>query len=269
MKIHHLRNATFIIESDKSPSGKTFILIDPMLGKKGSIPPFAVFKHKAKKNPLVELPANSSILLDKVTHCLITHSQKWGIDLLSHADHLDPAGKKFLQKRNIPVASLKNDASYLKKHHINITTELEYWKTVNYLEGKITAVPARHGHGFIHKLMVNGSGLCLELPEEPSVYISGDTVLTDDVKKTLKQFKPDITIAAAGNASLDVGGDILMPIEEIIEFISLSPGKVIANHLEALNHCPITREQLRNELIKHNLLEKVWIPADGESLELL
>ena len=71
-----------------------------------------------------------------------------------------------------------------------------------------------------------------------------------------------------GNASLDVGGDILMPIEEIIEFISLSPGKVIANHLEALNHCPITREQLRNELIKHNLLEKVWIPADGETLEL-
>ncbi len=113
MKIHHLRNATFIIESDKSPSGKTFILIDPMLGKKGSIPPFAVFKHKAKKNPLVELPANSSILLDKVTHCLITHSQKWGIELLTHADHLDPAGKKFLQKNNIPVASLKNDASYI------------------------------------------------------------------------------------------------------------------------------------------------------------
>ena len=58
-----------------------------------------------------------------------------------------------------------------------------------------------------------------------------------------------------------------MPIDEIIEFISLSPGKVIANHLEALNHCPVTREQLRNELIKHNLLNKVLIPDDGETLE--
>ena len=267
LKIHHLRNATFIIELDNNPSKNVFILIDPMLGKTGSIPPFAVFKHKAKKNPLVDLPANSSILLDKVTHCLITHSQKWGIELLTHADHLDPAGKKFLQKNNIPVASLKNDASYLKKHHINITTELEYWKAIDYLDGKITAVPAKHGHGFIHNLMVNGSGLYLKLANEPSIYISGDTVLTDDVKHALQNFKPDITVVAAGNASLDIGGDILMPIDEIIEFISLSPGKVIANHLEALNHCPVTREQLRDELIKHNLLNKVLIPDDGETLE--
>ena len=88
------------------------------------------------------------------------------------------------------------------------------------------------------------------------------------VKTALEKFKPDITVVAAGNASIDVGGDILMPIEEILEFIKLSPAKVIANHLEALNHCPVTREQLKNELINNNLLEKVYIPADGEILNL-
>lgn len=263
MKIHHLRSATFVIESKDN-----FILIDPMLCAKGQLPPFSRFKHKVQNNPTVPLPANSAEILNKVTHCLITHSQKWGIEALTHADHLDKAGKTFLQKHQTPVASLKQDAKYLKKHKINITTELTYWEAQDFLGGKITAVPAKHGHGFIHNLMANGAGLFLTLPDEPSIYISGDTILTDDVKKALKEFNPDITVVAAGNASIDIGGDILMPMEEIIEFIQLSPSKVIANHLEALNHCPITREQLKKELIKQDLVEKVFIPEDGEVLEI-
>ena len=47
----------------------------------------------------------------------------------------------------------------------------------------------------------------------------------------------------------------------------MAPGKVFANHLEALNHCPTTRNQLQQELQKHQLLNKVWIPNDGESLQ--
>jgi len=37
MKIHHLRNATFVIES-----GTHFILIDPMLIEKGKLAPFSI-----------------------------------------------------------------------------------------------------------------------------------------------------------------------------------------------------------------------------------
>lgn len=263
MKIHHLRNATFVIESNDK-----FILIDPMLSAKGQLPPFAYFKHKLQKNPLIDLPSNSKEVLSKVTHCLITHSQKWGIELLSHTDHLDKAGIKFLQKSNTPIATLNRDSSYLEKRDLNVMTKLEFWKEHNFTDGKIIAVPAKHGHSWMHNFMANGAGLYLELPNEPSIYISGDTVLTNDVKKALKEFNPDITVVAAGNASLDVGGDILMSMEELIEFIQLSPNKVIANHLEALNHCPITREKIKNELLKNNLLDKVYIPKDGEIIEL-
>jgi len=58
--MHHLRNATFIIESQNGASKNIFILIDPMLGKKGSIPPFAIFKHKLQKNniPVASLKMN-------------------------------------------------------------------------------------------------------------------------------------------------------------------------------------------------------------------
>ena len=54
-------------------------------------------------------------------------------------------------------------------------------------------------------------------------------------------------------------------IDELIKFIQNAPHQVLANHLEALNHCPTTRKQLIEELMKHHLSEKVFIPDDGEN----
>ena len=261
MKIHHLRNATFVIES-----GEKYILIDPMLNDKGTLPPFARFKHQSKKNPIVSLPDNASDILNKVSNCLITHSQKFGIKALQHTDHLDAAGESFLSKRNIPIATREQDTSYLTKHGLTIETILNYWQPVDYLGGKITAVPALHGHSWIHNLMANGAGLFLQLPDEPSIYISGDTVYTKDVERAFSEFKPDIAVMASGSASLDVGGHILMPMEELIIFAKHATSKVVANHLEALNHCPTTRSQLKQELDSNGLLSKVYIPNDGDVL---
>ena len=53
--------------------------------------------------------------------------------------------------------------------------------------------------------MANGVGFYLALDGEPSVYICGDTVLTDDVQRALTHLKPDVAILAAGCAQLDVG----------------------------------------------------------------
>ena len=87
MKIHHLRNATFVIES-----GDCHLLIDPMLGARGTLPAFARFRHKPRRNPTVELPDGANAVLEKVTHGLITHCQTFGIRALQHTDHLDTAG---------------------------------------------------------------------------------------------------------------------------------------------------------------------------------
>jgi len=54
MKVHHLRNATLVIET-----GANFILVDPMLGKKGTAgPTFTLFRFKPQRNPIVDLPSN-------------------------------------------------------------------------------------------------------------------------------------------------------------------------------------------------------------------
>ena len=263
MKIHHLRSATFIIES-----GADSILIDPMLSNQGQLPPFAYFRHKSVRNPTVALPGNASRLLGKVTHCLITHSQTFGIRALQHTDHLDKPGETFLRNNNIPVTCRKQDAAYLENYGINVVKALSYWQPERFLDGEITAIPARHGYGWIHRFMANGAGFYLQLPEEPSIYISGDTVYTRDVERVLSQFRPDIAVMAAGSASMDIGKPILMTMEDMVAFVKTAPNKVVANHLEALNHCPVTRSHLRQTLDDHGLLPKTFIPDDGDSITI-
>jgi len=263
MKIHHLRNATFVIEI-----GKHFILVDPMLSEKGTLPPFSFLRHKAKRNPIVPLPENAFQIINKTTYCLITHSQTFGVKALQHTDHLDGPAEVFLKKKITPVACRREDANYLKKYGITVDAELVYWEPQVFLGGEIIAVPAQHGHGWNHKLMANGAGFYLSLPGEPSIYISGDTVYTSDVDRALRELKPDIAVVAAGSASLDVGPPILMTLEEIVNFVQTAPKKVVANHLEALNHCPTTRSQLKKILEQQNLLNKTYIPEDGETLTI-
>lgn len=142
MKIHQLRNATFVIES-----GDYYILIDPMLSEKGDLPPFSWFRHKSRRNPIVPLPDNSKQILERVSHCLITHSNTFGIKALQHTDHLDSAGESFLKEKKIPTVCRVQDSEYLAKYGIQVEAALSYWQPKSFLEGKVTAVPAQHGHG--------------------------------------------------------------------------------------------------------------------------
>ncbi len=111
MKIHHLRNATFVIES-----GTKYILIDPMLSEKGELPPFARFRHKAERNPTVPLPDNASQILGQVTHCLITHCQAFGLKALQHTDHLEALNHCPTTRPQLRQAL--EDSDLLSKTHI-------------------------------------------------------------------------------------------------------------------------------------------------------
>ena len=79
----------------------------------------------------MSLPENASDILGPVTHCLITHSQKFGIKALQHTDHLDPAGESFLRNNNIPVITRRQDASYPQKSGISVVATLNFLATRN------------------------------------------------------------------------------------------------------------------------------------------
>jgi L-ascorbate metabolism protein UlaG (beta-lactamase superfamily) len=250
MKLHHLRNATLVIETETD-----VILVDPMLGKRKTIPPFTIFRYKAHRNPIVALPKNSRDILSRVTICLITHL---------HPDHIDKAGEVFLRRKSIPVICSTKIENALSARGLNIVQTLNYWEPQEFLGGKIIGIPAIHGYGFIAKLMGNVMGFHIELPNQKSIYISSDTVFTEHVQKILVEFKPEIAVVACGTARLDIGQPLLMRMNDILKFVALAPQYVLANHLEALNHCPTKRSQLRLALEQNNLLDKVSIPEDGE-----
>ncbi len=254
MRIHHIRNATMVIETNNK-----VILVDPMLGEKGTAgPPFTLFRFKPKRNPILDLPPNAMDIVNKTTHCLITHL---------HPDHLDKAGEKFLKSKQIPIICSINDEKELKKRGLNVNQTVNYWKTSEFLGGKIEGIPAKHGYGFISKPMGNVMGYFIKLPNEKSVYLSSDTIYTKDVAKVLKEYKPEISVVASGSAQLDIFKPLLMTMEDIIKFVQNAPGKVIANHLEAVNHCPTTKEQLELALTNKGLIENVFIPKDGQLIE--
>jgi L-ascorbate metabolism protein UlaG (beta-lactamase superfamily) len=254
MKIHHIRNATMIIET-----GDHVILVDPMLSKKGEAgPPFTLFRFKPKRNPIVDLPENSQQILDKVTHCLITHK---------HPDHIDKAAEAYLKEKNIPITCSVLDETYFKKKALNIVKAVDYWKRIDFLDGKIEGIPACHGYGYVAKPMGNVMGFYLEFKDEPSLYLSSDTIYIDEVEKVLKNYQPDISVVASGTAQLDFFQPLLMRVDDIVKFTKTAPGLVIANHLEAVNHCPTKRSDLKARFEQEGLSDKTLIPKDGEVFE--
>jgi L-ascorbate metabolism protein UlaG (beta-lactamase superfamily) len=256
MHITHLRNATIIIHS-----GAHHILVDPMLGARHSLPPLRVFDGKRERNPLVDLPDNAAAALEPVTHCLITHCQK------GHFDHLDREGRRFLRERRIAVTCTAHDAAYLAQRGLDVQPlARDGGAPQAFLGGTIQTIRCTHGRGWIGALMEHGVGYLIALPGEPTLYLVGDTILAPAIRDAVARHQPDICVVPAGGARMDLGGDIIMGPAEVVEFARIARGTVVANHLEALSHCPPTRLALAAAAQAAGLGARLRIPADGERL---
>lgn len=255
MRIHQLRNATLIIES-----GALRILVDPMLAPRHGLPPLCL-RGGWQLNPLVDLPASAEAALASVTHCLITHCRK------GHFDHLDRAGVRFLRERQTPVICTAHDAPYLAHRGLRVQPlPREHQRPSAFLGGQIRTLRCTHGRGWVGRLMEHGVGYFIQLPGEPSLHLCGDTVLSPRLRQFLAEHQLDVCVAPAGGARLDLGSEIIMGLDEVLELTAGLKGQVVANHLQALNHCPVTRSALRIAARQANLSQRLWVPEDGEVL---
>jgi L-ascorbate metabolism protein UlaG (beta-lactamase superfamily) len=257
MKITQIRNATILIETAVE-GNQQGILIDPMFAPMSAIPSLKYATTTRRRNPLVELPSNMDELKSRVTCCLITHCQK------GHFDHLDRAATKWLRDNNIPVYCSTQDSAFLRKKGLAVVT-LDPSTENHFLNGSIKLVPCLHGEGLIGKMMTHGYGYHIQLPGESSIYVTGDTILTNVVKNFIKQTQPEIVVIPAGGAIFDLGSEIIMGLSEAIQIGEFAKGLVIANHLEALDHCPVTRESIRSEIEVRGWKHRFFVPDDGES----
>lgn len=247
MNITQIRNATILLEI-----GEHRILVDPMLSPPYSLAGFRLFRGERRKNPLTALPDDAEELFDSATEVLITHE---------HPDHVDKPGVEWIKSRGLKLWCSSIDAPNLRRKGLDARIITEDSDDLS-----VEVIPATHGHGMIGWLMGPVAGYCLAHPDEPTVYITGDTVLTDTVKAAIERLRPQVIVAPAGTANFGIGKDLMFSEAELIELAKLAPGQVVFNHLESIDHCLMTRTKLRQMMDEAGLGDQVLIPEDGERL---
>nr|WP_269086200.1 MBL fold metallo-hydrolase [Pseudomonas frederiksbergensis] len=178
------------------------------------------------------------------------------------------AAKKWLRETRTPVICTPHDAAHLAQHNLNVQPlPADHEQPSAFLGGQIRTIRCTHGRGLVGKMMEHGVGYLIEMPGEPRLYLTGDTLLTPAVEAFAALHRPDVSVVPAGGARFDLGGDIIMGIDEVLAFTQQSSGTVVANHLEALSHCPVTRQSLANAARQASIKSRLLIPNDGDVLE--
>jgi len=248
MNIKLIRHATVLLKI----KNKT-LLIDPVLSAKGTIEAVKDVPNKSN-NPLVDLPIPISAIIN-CDAVLITHT---------HRDHFDEAAVNALPKDKLIFCQPQEEKKIVI---LGFTNVVPIKRNIKWGEIVITRTPAKHGHGVIAVSMAPVSGFLISTFGEPTVYIAGDTVWYSKIKNTLEKYKPEIAICNCGEATFSHGKPITMGTTDVLQMCSYSPSlKIVAVHMEAWNHCLLTRDMLNNFVIENKLQAQVYIPADGEDI---
>lgn len=248
MKIQLIRHATLIMSINNKR-----ILIDPMLSEASSMAPIPDVPNQ-NNNPLVELPIDISNIIN-CDAVLLTHT---------HRDHFDEAAAKLLPK-NIPMFCQPEDETNLLSYgftNLHPIHDSYTWNNIIFYR-----TGGKHGHGLIAKKMAPVSGFIISVSGEPSVYIAGDTVLCREVEKSIEKYNPNIIICNCGAAQFRFGRPITMTSRDLYKLrCKFEKIKIVAVHMEAWNHCRLSRKDLRNYLTSKNIEANVFVPEDGEML---
>lgn len=237
MRITLVRSATVLLElADKR------ILVDPMLDDVGARPPIEGTRNQVA-NPTAPLPFPANEIVRGLDAVIVTHR---------HRDHLDGTAEELLP-RDVPVFCQPDDEQALRDLGLDArpVADALSWDGL-----RITRTPARHGSGKVAELLAPVSGFVLD-----DLYLAGDTVWYEGVEETIARHRPRVAVVNAGGAEFTEGGLIVMGVDDVREVAARVP-TVIAVHMEALNHCFLTREALRSAV------PNVIVPEDGETVQV-
>jgi L-ascorbate metabolism protein UlaG (beta-lactamase superfamily) len=251
MHLRLIRNATLRLELD----GRQ-LLVDPMLDPAGARPPVEDTESD-RRNPLVELPEPPEVVVAGIDAVLVTHM---------HRDHFDDTAAELLPK-DVPVFCQPEDADRLRGHGF---TDVRPVESTAELDGiTLTRTPARHGSGATAEAMAPVSGFVLRNGAGRTLYIAGDTVLYDAVEAVLDEHRPDVVVLNTGAARLRGSERIVMNADDVVAVARRVPdARVVAVHLDAINHCMQTRADVHQRLHEQELTDRVTVPEDGAAVPI-
>ena len=252
MRITLVRHATVRIEI-----GGHVLLVDPMLDAAGARGPVRGTPNELP-NPLVPLPTSAEEAVAGVNAVLLSHT---------HVDHLDAAGVTAVPSHVTWFCQPQDHAEVMELGFASAQIVPDGagldWEGLH-----IARTGGRHGR---EEAAVQGlgpvSGFVVSADGEPTVYVAGDTVWCPEVARALQDHAPDWVIVNAGGARFVQGGTITMEAGDVIAVAEAAPAaRVVAVHIEAINHCLETRADLLAAVAAAGVADRVAVPANGETL---
>ncbi|TRY24141.1 MBL fold metallo-hydrolase [Brevibacillus sp. LEMMJ03] len=249
MEIQLVRHATLRV----TYANRT-LLVDPMLSRAGELPATPDTPNQ-RPNPLVDLPVTAERVIAGIDAVLVTHT---------HRDHFDQAAAEALPKE-IPVFCQPQDRDRLAAcgfSNVTPVADESVWEGM-----RLVRTGGRHGTGDIGAKMGPVSGFVLRAEGEPCLYLAGDTIWCEEVERAAAVHRPEVAVVFAGAAQFVTGDPITMTAEDVVRLAAACPSaRIVVAHMEAWNHCLLSRAELRAHLRERKLDGRVLVPEDGEAI---
>lgn len=248
--------------------GGTRLLIDPVLGDVGSFESYGDIPGNTARNPIVPLGIPVDELLD-VDAVIVTHM---------HRDHFDQAAQDLIPEDMPMVVQNGNDKEFLTDAGYtdvrilpSIYGDESGCKSEPLRIGDIELMktPGKHGdNDYLAELAGEVCGFVAVAPDEPRLYMAGDTVWYEGVRDVLERFSPEVVVVNAGG-NRDIKGRLIMHDVDVLHLHQALPSaKIVAVHMEDINHYTVTREELRLFAEAHGFSDDIAIPENGETVVL-
>ena len=213
-------------------------------------------------------PAIAADDIGPIDVVLLTHEH--------HADNLDDSGRSLLPRADVVLTTVSGAARLgpnARGMHDWNTTMLES-------SGKpaitVTATPCRHGPRGSHPIVgdVVGFSLTWEGQDHGALWISGDTVLYDGVKRVAERVDVGTAILHLGSVHFPITGPVkyTMTARDAVELTTLlQPHTTIPVHYEGWSHFKEGRDPIQREFaaapadVRRRV---VWAPL-GEPMKVV
>lgn len=212
-------------------------------------------------------PATPASEIGPIDAVLLTHEH--------HADNLDDAGRALLPSAGV-VLTTTSGARRLGQN----ASGMSAWDTTTLeASGKstitVTATPCRHGPPGSRPIVgdVIGFSLVWEGQQHGALWISGDTVLYDGVRRVADRVDIGTAILHLGRVKFPITGPLeyTMTAKDAVELCELlRPRTAIPVHYEGWSHFKQGREQIERELAAgpSDVVNRVrWAPI-GAAVEV-
>ena len=191
-----------------------------------------------------------------------------------HGDHFDQLVEEKLDK-TLPIVTNQHAVEKLEAKGFINGVALDTWETAEFIKGdarlRISSMPGQHGPGIVDFALPPVMGSMLDFETKTGerllrIYISGDTLLIDDLKEIPQRFPEiDLGIFHLGGTRV-LGVLVTMDDEQGVEAVKIiNPDKAIPIHYNDYDVFKSPLDDFKRAADAAGLTEKMIYLAHGET----